>query len=253
MSADANILETRGLRKHFGDLAAVAGVDLTFSEGELTAVIGPNGAGKTTFFNLVTGRLKPTAGKVYFRGRDITGLPPYRIARIGVSRIFQITNLFPDLTVYENIRVAVLSKMRETAKMLALDRNLKRANDETDRILNTIGLSDKRNFLCGVISHGDQRLVETGVALAIDPVLLLLDEPTGGMGPEETDEMVQFIGGLIEKRDMTILLVEHDMSVVFSIAERIVVMHQGEIIADGNPDEIKADEGVIEAYLGEEW
>ncbi|MFQ5842617.1 MAG: ABC transporter ATP-binding protein, partial [Thermodesulfobacteriota bacterium] len=253
MSADAKILETRGLRKHFGDLAAVAGVDLTFSEGELTAVIGPNGAGKTTFFNLVTGRLKPTAGEVYFRGRDITGLPPYRIARIGVSRIFQITNLFPDLTVYENIRVAVLSKMRETAKMLALDRNLKRANDETDRILNTIGLSDKRNLLCGVISHGDQRLVETGVALAIDPALLLLDEPTGGMGPEETDEMVQFIGGLVEKRDMTILLVEHDMSVVFSIAERIVVMHQGEIIADGNPDEIKEDKGVIEAYLGEEW
>jgi len=252
MNTGINILETRGLRKHFGDLAAVAGVDLNFGEGELTAVIGPNGAGKTTFFNLVTGKLKPTAGKVYFRGRDITGLTPYQIARKGISRIFQITNLFPELTVYENIRVAVLSKMKETAKMLTFDRNLKRANDETDRILDTIGLSDKGNYLCGVISHGDQRLVETGVALAIDPVLLLLDEPTGGMGPEETDEMVKFIRGLIEKQDITILLVEHDMSVVFSIAERIVVMHQGEIIADGKPYEIKADKGVREAYLGEE-
>jgi branched-chain amino acid transport system ATP-binding protein len=252
MRDDINILETSGLRKHFGDLAAVAGVDLTFKEGELTAVIGPNGAGKTTFFNLVTGRLKPTAGKVYFRGKDITGLPPYQIARIGISRIFQITNLFPELTVYENIRVAVLSKMRETARMLTFDRNLKRTNEETDRILDIIGLSDRRNSLCGVISHGDQRLVETGVALAIDPVLLLLDEPTGGMGPEETDEMVTFIRGLAAKQDITILLVEHDMSVVFSIAERIVVMHQGEIIADGKPKEIKADTKVREAYLGEE-
>ncbi|NIS67740.1 MAG: ATP-binding cassette domain-containing protein [Proteobacteria bacterium] len=252
MSAIEDILETRGLRKNFGDLAAVAGVDLHFREGELAAVIGPNGAGKTTFFNLVTGRLKPTAGKVYFRGRDITRLPPHRIARIGISRIFQITNLFPDLTVYQNIRVAVLSKMRQTAKMLTLDRNLKGANDETDRILDTIGLSDKRNSPCGVISHGDQRLVETGVALAIDPVLLLLDEPTGGMGPEETDEMVKFIRGLTDKQNTTILLVEHDMNVVFSVAERIVVMHQGEIIADGKPDEIRADSKVREAYLGEE-
>ncbi len=252
MSTDKNILETKGLRKHFGDLAAVAGVDLTFREGELAAVIGPNGAGKTTFFNLVTGRLKPTAGKVYFRGKDITGLPPYHIARRGISRIFQITNLFPELTVYENIRVAVLSKMRETARMFTFDRNLRRANEETDRILDTVGLSEKRNSICGVLSHGDQRLVEIGVALAIDPVLLLLDEPTGGMGPEETDEMVKFIRGLVEKQDITIVLVEHDMSVVFSIAERIVVMHQGQIIADGKPDEIKAERGVREAYLGEE-
>lgn len=252
MSADTTILEARGLRKHFGDLAAVAGVDLTFREAELAAVIGPNGAGKTTFFNLVTGRLKPTSGKVFFQGKDITGLTPYQIARKGISRIFQITNLFPELTVYENIRVAVLSKLRETARMLTLDRNLKKANEETDRILDTVGLSDKRNFLCGVLSHGDQRLVEIGVALAIDPVLLLLDEPTGGMGPEETDEMVKFIRGLVGKQDITIVLVEHDMSVVFSIAERIVVMHQGEIIADGKPDEIKTDARVREAYLGEE-
>lgn len=252
MNVDTSILETKNLRKHFGDLAAVAGVDLTFREKELAAVIGPNGAGKTTFFNLVTGRLKPTAGEVYFQGKDITGLTPYQIARKGISRIFQITNLFPELTVYENIRVAVLSKLRETARMLSFDRNLTRANDETDRILNTVGLSDRRNSLCGVVSHGDQRLVEIGIALAIDPVLLLLDEPTGGMGPEETDEMVKFIRGLAEEQNITILLVEHDMSVVFSIAERIVVMHQGEIIADGKPAEIKADTRVREAYLGEE-
>lgn len=249
---DISILEVKGLWKNFGNLSAVAGVDLKFKKNQLTSVIGPNGAGKTTLFNLVTGKLKATRGGVYFNGKDITGLKPYKIARIGISRIFQITNLFPELTTYENIRVAVLAKMKENKKILTLDKKLAKTNEETDRIIDLIGLSDKKDTPCGVLSHGDQRLIEVSVALAINPTLLLLDEPTGGMGPEETDEMVRFIRELNTKQDITILLVEHDMNVVFSVAERIVVMHQGMVIADGNPEEIRQNEKVREAYLGEE-
>jgi branched-chain amino acid transport system ATP-binding protein len=249
---DSIILETKSLWKNFGSLSAVAGVDLQFKKRELASVIGPNGAGKTTLFNLITGKLKPSQGGVYFQGEEITGLKPHRIARIGISRIFQITNLFPELTAYENIRVAVLANLRETKRILTLDNKLKNANEETDRIIELIGLADKKGAQCGVLSHGDQRLIEVGLALAINPTLLLLDEPTGGMGPEETDDMVGFIRDLNERQDITILLVEHDMSVVFSVSERIVVMHQGTVIADGIPDKIRENQKVKEAYLGEE-
>jgi branched-chain amino acid transport system ATP-binding protein len=249
---DSIILETKSLWKNFGSLSAVAGIDLQFKKRELASVIGPNGAGKTTFFNLITGKLRPSHGAVYFQGREITGLKPHRIARIGISRIFQITNLFPELTAYENIRVAVLANLKETNRMLTLDNKLDNVNEETDRIIELIGLADKKDNKCGVLSHGDQRLIEVGVALAIHPTLLLLDEPTGGMGPEETDDMVGFIRDLNEKQDITILLVEHDMSVVFSVSERIVVMHQGTVIEDGIPDKIRENERVKEAYLGEE-
>jgi len=246
-----SVLETRGLWKNFGKLAAVAGVDLDFQEGEFTSIIGPNGAGKTTLFNLVTGKLSPSSGTIIFNGKDITGLTPYQISRIGIGRIFQITNLFPELSVYENIKVSVLARRKETSKMFTLTKNRSEADLDTERILDIIGLTDKKDSLCGSLSHGDQRLVEVGVALATDPVLLLLDEPTGGMGPEETDRMVQFIRDLPEKQKVTILLVEHDMSVVFSVSERIVVMHQGAVIADGRPEEIRRNEKVREAYLGD--
>jgi len=247
-----NILEIKGLWKNFGRLTAVAELNLQFQSKEFTSVIGPNGAGKTTLFNLITGRLKPSQGSIYFKGKNITGLKPFQIARIGIGRIFQITNLFPELTVYENIKVAVLAKLKENKKIFTRDKKLKKVNEETDRIIHLIGLSDQKKSICSTISHGDQRLVEVGVAMAIDPALLLLDEPTGGMGPQETDGMVKFIRALNEQQDTTILLVEHDMSVVFSVSERIVVMHQGGVIADGNPDEIKQNERVRRAYLGEE-
>ena len=246
-----NVLEIRGLVKNFGKLAAVAGGNLDFLEGQFTSIIGPNGAGKTTLFNLVTGRLSPSSGTVMFNGKDITGLTPFQIARLKLSRIFQITNLFPELTVYENIKVSVLAKRKETSKIFTFSKNRSPADEETERILEIIGLTDKKDSLCGSLSHGDQRLVEVGIALAIDPILLLLDEPTGGMGPEETDRMVQFIRTLSEKQKVTILLVEHDMNVVFSVSERIVVMAQGVVIADGNPDEIRKNGKVREAYLGE--
>lgn len=245
------ILEIQGLWKNFGKLAAIAGMDLGFREGELTSIIGPNGAGKTTLFNIVTGRLPQSSGTIRFKGKEITGLTPYQVARLGISRIFQITNLFPELSVHENIKVSVLAKRRETSKMFTFCKNMSEADQETERILEIIGLSEKSDSFCGSLSHGDQRLVEIGVALAIDPTLLLLDEPTGGMGPEETDRMVQFIRTLPERQDVTILLVEHDMNVVFSISERIVVMHQGVVIADGRPEEIRRNDKVREAYLGE--
>jgi len=246
-----NILEIRGLWKNFGKLAAVAGVDLNFQEGEFTSIIGPNGAGKTTLFNVITGRFAPSSGTIRFNGKNIAGLTPYQISRLKLSRIFQITNLFPELTVYENIKVSVLAKRKETSKIFTLSKTRSQADEETERILEIIGLSDKKESMCGSLSHGDQRSVEVGVALATDPVLLLLDEPTGGMGPEETDRMVQFVRTLQETQKVTILLVEHDMSVVFSVSKRIVVMHQGAVIADGNPDEIRKNDKVREAYLGE--
>jgi branched-chain amino acid transport system ATP-binding protein len=244
------ILQTENLTKSFGQLMAVNRVDIEFREGELTSIIGPNGAGKTTFFNLISGKSRANAGKIRFRGDDITGLAPHQIVKKGIGRIFQITNLFPELSVYENIRVSVLARMGESSRFLSLDKKLRRVNEETSRILELIGLSDRRDITCSALSHGDQRLVETGVALALEPTLLLLDEPTGGMGPEETDEMVSFVRSLSEKQKITIILVEHDMRVVFSISDRIVVMHSGSVIADGKPDDIKADERVKEAYLG---
>jgi branched-chain amino acid transport system ATP-binding protein len=247
-----NVLEIRGLVKNFGKLAAIAGVDLDFRKGEFASIIGPNGAGKTTLFHVVTGKLAPSAGTIQFNGQDISRLPAHKIARLGLGRIFQITNLFPELTVYENIKVSVLAKRRETLRMFTLSGSMRQADQETERILEVVGLADKKDALCGALSHGDQRLIEIGVALAIHPVLLLLDEPTGGMGPEETDRMVQFIRDLSAREQVTILLVEHDMKVVFSVSERIVVMHQGLVIADGSPEEIRRNEKVREAYLGEE-
>lgn len=245
------ILAIKGLKKYFGEVRAVDGVDLDIEEGELTAIIGPNGAGKTTLFNLITGKLRPDSGRVIFSGRDITGLPPHRITRLGISRSFQITNVFPQLTVFENPRVAVLSRRGETAKMFIADKSLEEANRETARILQIIGLFSEKDSPCSALSHGGQRHVEAGIALATNPKLLLLDEPTTGMSPPETEEMVEFIQELAQKEKVTILLTEHDMQVVFSIAERIVVMHQGKIIADGTPDEVRGDRVVREAYLGE--
>ena len=252
MTKDRIILETKELWKNFGNLSAVAGVNLRLKEKELTAVIGPNGAGKTTLFNLITGKLKPTQGSIIFKGKDITGLKPYKIARSGIGRIFQITNLFPELSAYENIRVAVLARLKKNSTFFKMDGKLESANIETEKILDVLGLIDKKDLPCGTLSHGDQRLIEVGVALAIKPSLLLLDEPTGGMGPEETEEMVRFIKELNEKEDISIILVEHDMSVVFSVAEKIIVMHQGRIISEGTPEEVRQDKKVKEAYLGEE-
>lgn len=245
------ILEAKGLVKEFGRLRAVNQVNLSVEEGELTAIIGPNGAGKTTFFNLISGRLRPTTGRVIFQGKDITGLPPSRIARLGISRTFQITHIFPELSVFDNVKIAVLSRRGQTGRLFVANDRLEDVNEETERLLSLIGLAERRDIPCTALSHGEQRHVELGIALALGPKLLLLDEPTAGMAPQETAEMVALIRDLAHKQNVTILLTEHDMEVVFSIAQRIVVMHQGAIIADGTPEEVKGNPKVREAYLGE--
>lgn len=241
------LLQTEGLTKAFGGLRAVDSMDFSVRPGELRAVIGPNGAGKTTLFNLITGRLAPTRGKVYFKGGEITALPPHEICRRGVARTFQITSLFPNLTVSENIWTAVQGKgghlhpWRPARKMTHI-------RQRVEEVLKLLGLEEQGEVLAVNLSHGDQRLLEIGVALATTPELLLLDEPTAGMSLKETREMVGTIKGLAG--GLTIVIVEHDMGVVMELAQTITVLDLGRIIAEGPPEEIRRDRRVQEVYLG---
>jgi len=245
------LLEIRGLRKYFGRLCAVNVAELDIGEGEITSVIGPNGAGKTTLFHLITGRFLPDAGTVKFKGGEIIGLPPYQIARKGISRSFQITSIFPALTVYENIKVAVLAGMERSGKIFSSNGRLSTVEEKVARIAGVLGLVEKSDLPAGILSHPDQKLVELGIVLATDAELLLLDEPTSGLSPKETDDMVSFLRDLVKRKGLTLVLTEHDMRVVFTISDRIIVLHQGEIIADGQPDAIQGNRSVREAYFGE--
>ena len=244
------ILRVEKLTKSFGGLSAVNNVDLVVKAQDLHAIIGPNGAGKTTFFNLLTGNLTPDSGKVIYRGDDITGFPPYRIYEKGMSRLFQVASIFPMLSVFENVQVAMFSKK---GKSLSLLSNAKKTlTDETQRVLQDLGLVDKVDLPAGQLSHGDRKLLELGMVLAAEPELLLLDEPTAGMSPEETLATTKLIARLRNEKGITIIFTEHDMSVVFDIANRITVMHQGILVADGTPEAVKANEQVQRIYLGEE-
>lgn len=245
-----SLLETHNLTKSFGRMVAVDHVDLTLADGQLTAVIGPNGAGKTTLFDVITGRLRPTAGRITFRGQDITGLPSHAIVSRGMARSFQVTNVFPELTVADNLRVAVLST-RRFASRRSVRGSAARAPAEVARLLREMGLQSYAELPCAVLSHADQRLVDIGLALAGCPHLLLLDEPTAGMGPAETVAMTHLIRHLAQHERLTVVLTEHDMQVVFALAERVVVMHQGRIIADGAPAVVRDDPLVRAAYLGQ--
>jgi branched-chain amino acid transport system ATP-binding protein len=244
------ILEIRNLDKHFGGLQVIMGVTLAIEAGEHHAVIGPNGAGKSTLFNLITGKYKPTAGEVLYKGHNITGLPPHRIARMGLTRSFQITNIFKNMTVFENIRNAVLSKNRIRYNVVSRLSKMNGISGETEEILQRIGLLDRKDEISGELAHGHKRALELGLALAMDPEVILLDEPTAGMPTEETMQMVE----LIEKNTAgkALVIVEHDMDVVFSIADRITVLYYGTILASGTPDQIRNDQRVKDAYLGEE-
>jgi branched-chain amino acid transport system ATP-binding protein len=244
------ILEIKNLEKKFGGLQVIMGVTLALEPREHHAVIGPNGAGKSTLFNLITGKYKPTAGEVLFKGRDITGLPPHKIARMGLTRSFQITTIFKNMTVFQNIRNAVLSRNKIRYSIASRLSRMNGINGETEEILNRIGLLDKKDEISGELAHGHKRALELGLALAMDPEVILLDEPTAGMPTEETMQMVE----LIEKNtaDKTLIIVEHDMDVVFSIADRITVLYYGTILASGTPDQIRNDQRVKDAYLGEE-
>jgi branched-chain amino acid transport system ATP-binding protein len=242
------LLETDGLRRSFGALQAVNGVSLAVAPRERRALIGPNGAGKTTFFNLVTGQLAPSAGRILFAGEAIAGLAPHAIARRGISRSFQRTSVFPRLTVRENLRLAAAADGRGSYDLLgSVARRpvpLARATEVAERV----GLTARLDDAAGRLSYGEQRQLEIGLALATGPQLLLLDEPTAGMSPEETQAMTGLLAAL--PREITLLIIEHDMDVVFSLADRITVLHYGEVLAEGTVDEVRADPRVYEVYLG---
>jgi branched-chain amino acid transport system ATP-binding protein len=246
-----SVLEVRGLTKRFGSLVAVRDISLTVAPGELRAVIGPNGAGKTTFFNLVSGFFAPSAGSILFDGRDITGVPAYRRVGLGMARTFQITEVFPELTVFENIRivaeVAAGYRLRPWLNRTEAA-ELRRRIEET---LEFSALSAKADRVVGELAHGDQRAAEIAMALALKPHLLLLDEPTAGMGDQETYEITQLIRRLHKAGKLTIVLIEHDMRVVFHLADRITVLDQGRFLAEGTPQEIAASPAVQTAYLGQ--
>jgi branched-chain amino acid transport system ATP-binding protein len=245
-----SLLEVEDVSRHFGSLVAVDHVSLKVNEGDLRAVIGPNGAGKTTFFNLISGFFPPTSGRIVFNGEDVTALPPYARVTRGMARTFQVTEIFPELTVRENVRVPV-----EVAAGYRLRPWLSRDADgemkaRVSELLDMGGLSAKADRLVGELSHGDQRATEIMMALALKPRLLLLDEPTAGMGDQETYDITRLIGRLHKDQRLTIVLIEHDMRVIFHLADRIMVLGEGKVLAEGTPDEIARDERVQAAYLG---
>jgi branched-chain amino acid transport system ATP-binding protein len=241
-------LEIQDIHHDFSGLQVLSGVNLDVAPGERHAIIGPNGAGKSTLFNIVSGRLRPRRGRVFYGSHDITGAPPYRIARLGVGRSFQIINTFPRLTVYQSVRSAVVSRrgMRLNAWRL-LERQQEVAR-ETDEVLQLLGLSDRRDTLASALSYGEQRELELALTVAVRPELLLLDEPTAGLNAEETRKAVERIRRVSEGK--TLVMVEHDMEVVFTLADRISVLHYGRVLASGAPDEIRRNEEVQRAYLG---
>ena len=243
-----NILETRNLTKDFGGLTAVNGVNFLVSKGELRAVIGPNGAGKTTFFNMIAGKITPTRGEIWFKGEDITNIPPYIITRKGIGRSYQITNIFPKLTVFENIRLAVQA-MKVTYDFWTDVRCLNGINQKVMNILDVLKLTDESETLASNLPHGLQRHLEIGIALASDPVLLLLDEPAAGMTREEIQRMMELIKDISQK-GLTVILIEHDMTFVMAVSEKITVLHEGRILAEGRPEDIQTNEEVQRVYLG---
>ena len=241
-------MEVRNLSRHFGNFKALSNVSVSFSSGQLTAIIGPNGAGKSTFFNVLSGALAPTSGQVFFRGQDLTSLQPHDYARRGIAKSFQITNVFKQLSVHENVRVA--AQMRYARYELFRPRaSLRSAIEEADVLLARVGLSTLRNKTVADLAHGQQRSLEIAMALAADPQLLLMDEPTAGMSPEETASMMGLITQLARER--TVILVEHKMKLVMGICERLIVLHHGEFLAQGTAEEISNNAEVRRVYLGQ--
>jgi branched-chain amino acid transport system ATP-binding protein len=248
---DTPIIEARELSKHFGGLRAVDRVSLLVREGSLHSIIGPNGAGKTTLFNLISGTIKPTSGRVYLRGRDITGTPLHRMAHLGIGRSFQITNVFPSLSVLENARLASQALGRNNLNVWSRALSFNRYEERAWEALEQVGLSDRALQLASVLPHGDKRKLELAILLAADPQVLLLDEPTAGMASEQVPMLLEIIRSIMQHGNKTILLVEHNMNIVMNVSDRITVMHQGSLLAEGTPDEIRSSPAVQQAYLGE--
>ncbi|HBX43838.1 MAG TPA: ABC transporter ATP-binding protein [Deltaproteobacteria bacterium] len=246
------LITTQKLSNHFGMICTADNLDLTIEEGVLTSIIGPNGAGKSTLINLLTGYLPVQAGRIFFQGMEITRLPVYKRVRRGICRSFQIVNVFPQLTVSQNILIPILALTGRSWRAFAKISSERDAHREAEAILARVGLSAERDTLASALSHGDQRLLEVGVALAAKPTLLFLDEPTAGMNPVERSRLLEDIRRLSREGQTTFVVVEHDMDVVFSLSERIIVLHRGAVIGDGLPEEIKNDKTVKEVYLGDE-
>jgi len=245
----APLLSVEGLTRRFGALAAVNGVSFTAAARERRAIIGPNGAGKTTLFDLITGRLAPSQGRIVFDGAPITGLPPHAVARRGISRSFQRTSLFPGLSVLENLRLGAAADGRGSYNAFGAGAAERSAQVSRAReVAAAVTLTARLDEAAGRLSYGEQRQLEVGVALATRPRLLLLDEPTAGMSPAETERMARMLGGL--PREVTLLIIEHDMDVVSSLADRVTVLHGGEVLTEGTFDEVKDDPRVYEVYLG---
>lgn len=250
MTEASSVIETRGLTKRFGGLTAVDQVDLTVPENEIRAIIGPNGAGKSTLFNMVTGFLDPSEGTVLFNGEDITDLKPHERCQKGMSRSFQINEIFESLTVHENVRIAAQGKHEKRLDPLRDAASLESVNETVDEVLDRIGLADEAKVTARNLSYGDQRKLEIGLVLASDPTLLLFDEPTAGVGAEESHELEALIGEIAN--DRTVILIEHDIDMIMNIADKISVLYEGSLIAEGTPDEIASNQRVQDAYLGGE-
>ena len=242
------MLRVEQLNKFFGDFKAVNGANLTVEKGHLVAVIGPNGAGKTTLFNLIAGQLQPDDGKIVFNDENISKLPPHEICRKGIARSFQIANIFPRLSVFRNVQVSVLAQQKLSNKLFRPAHQL--VVEETNRILENVGLVDRKLDVAGSLSHGDKRTLEIAIALGNEPELLILDEPTAGMSPDETAATMLLIQRLADEQGLTILFCEHDMEVVFNVAQSIMVMQQGQTIVQGSPEEVRQNSEVQKAYLG---
>ena len=249
MNPESNdILVAKGVGKKFGGFVALKDVSVSFARDKLSAIIGPNGAGKSTFFNVISGAFPATSGRVSFEGRDITGLPPHEYARSGIAKSFQITNVFPQLSAHENVRVS--AQMLRTRYNLWTPRaEIRELVEEADQLLARVGIAPKRNAAARDLAHGEQRCLEIAMALACKPRLLLLDEPTAGMSPEETVKMMDLIVRLAAER--TVILVEHKMKLVMGICQQLVVLHHGELLAQGTPDDIRANDEVKRVYLGQ--
>jgi len=246
------VLKIDNLVKSFNGHMVISDISLSFEQGELSAIIGPNGAGKTTFFNLITGYHLPNSGKIYFEGISIVGKQPFDIVRLGIARAFQITNIFPKLSVLENIVATVITHKKGNLNLVTPIVKLKSVYERAYQILEDVGLADRAHRQSGTLAHGNQKILDIAVALAMEPKLLLLDEPTAGMSPEERWKTVELIQKLWRQLNITMVFIEHDMDIVFGISQKVRVLCYGTMLAEGTPEEISKNDKVIEAYLGEE-